>query len=155
MRDTAHGACRARYRAPTMLVDRYWEAVRAFNGRDLDGWIALMDEDVEIESRFSSFGQHRFRGHRAMGRWWDDLGEAWEYIEVEPEEVREIAPNETLTLAHLNAKGRESGVEIREPVAHHVEWRDGRWLRLNYMDREEAERRMRATPRSADPAAPS
>ena len=129
-----------------MLVEEYWKAVHAFNTRDLDGWIALMNEDVDIESRFSRFGENHFHGHRAMRRWWSDLGEAWELIEVHPEEVRQVGPNETLALIQLVAKGRESGVEVREPTAHRVLWRDGRWTHLMYVDRQEAERELAGEP---------
>ena len=122
-----------------MLVDGYMRAVEAFNTRDLDAWIALMNEDVDIESRFSRFGENHFHGHRAMRRWWDDLGEAWEYIEVHPTKVVELGPNETLALVNLVAKGRESGVEVKEPTAHRVLWRDGKWTHLIYVDRAEAE----------------
>ena len=125
-----------------MLVEAYNRAVQAFNTRDLEGWIALMDEEVEIESRFTRFGQNYFRGHRAVERWWADLEEAWEYIRVEPSEVRQVGADETLTLLHLAAKGRESGVVVREPTAHRVTWRDGRWLRLRYEDRAVAEREL-------------
>jgi ketosteroid isomerase-like protein len=125
-----------------MLEERYRQAVSAFNERDLDAWIGLMDEQVDIESRFSRFGQNYFRGHRAMRRWWDDLADAWELIRVEPDEVREVAPDQTLALIKLRAKGRESGVEVLEPTAHRVDWRDGRWIRLRYEDRAVAEREL-------------
>jgi ketosteroid isomerase-like protein len=125
-----------------MLVEGYNRAVVAFNERDLEAWIALMDEDVRIESRFSRFGDNYFHGHRAMRRWWADLEEAWEYIRVEPSEVRQVGADETLALLHLAAKGRESGVAIREPTAHRVVWRDGRWVSLSYVDRAAAEQEL-------------
>ena len=128
----------------TMLADTYTQATDAFNRRDLETWIAFMDEDVEIESRFSRFGDTRFRGHRSIQRWWDDLGEAWEVIQVAPEEVRQVGPDETLTLAHLNATGRGSGLEVSEPIAHRVRYRNGKWLQLTYADRDEAEAELAA-----------
>ena len=54
-----------------MLDEKYWEAVTAFNTRDLEGWIALMDEQVDIESRFSRF--ERDRRARAARRGSDPL----------------------------------------------------------------------------------
>jgi ketosteroid isomerase-like protein len=135
-----------------MLPERYRQAVAAFNRRDLDAWLEFMTEDVEIESRFSRFGQNRFRGHRAMQSWWDDLGEAWESMDVHIEEVHETGPDETLSLIRLEAKGRESGVVVSEPAAHRVCWRAGRWVSMDYVERAEAEAelaRHRAT-RSSD-----
>ena len=127
-----------------MLADIYRRAVEAFNRRDLDGWLAFMDEDIEIESRFSRLGDTRFRGHESIRQWWDDLGDAWDVLEVVPEEVRESAPDETLALIHLNGRGRGSGLEVREPAAHRVRYRDGKWVQLAYVDREQAERELAA-----------
>jgi ketosteroid isomerase-like protein len=138
-----------------MLPDTYRQATEAFNRRDLESWLAFMDEDVEIESRFSRFGNTRFRGHRSIQRWWDDLGEAWEVIEVALEEVRQVGPDETLALARLNARGRGSGLEVREPIAHRVRYRDGKWLRLSYVGRDEAEAELAGLDYAAAPGARS
>ena len=125
-----------------MLEEGYRRAIEAFNARDLDAWIALMDEDVEIESRFSRIGNAFFRGHEMVQQWWADLADAWEYLDVQLEQVRQVGPDQTLALIHLAAKGRESGLAVREPAAHRVDWRDGRWLRLRYEDRAAAEREL-------------
>jgi ketosteroid isomerase-like protein len=127
-----------------MLVEVYEQALKAFNRRDLEGWLAFVDEDVEIESRFSRLGDTRFRGHRSVRRWWEDLGDAWESLDVALEEVREVAPDETLALIHLHGKGRGSGLVVSEPAAHRVRYRDGKWLQLAYVDREAAERELAA-----------
>ena len=126
-----------------MLVERYMQALNAFNARDLEGWLAIVDEDVEIESRFSTV-HSRYRGHAAIRRWWDDLGEAWESLEVEPHEVHQVAEDQTLALIQLNAKGRGSGMIVREAAAHRVTWRNDLWIRLEYEDREVAEREIAA-----------
>ena len=52
----------------------------AFNGRNLDDWMADASEDVEVESRFSSVGHTTFRGRDGVVSWWDDLAEAWDPI---------------------------------------------------------------------------
>jgi ketosteroid isomerase-like protein len=121
------------------MEDGYRRALEAFNARDLDGWLAMVDEDVEIESRFSRMHNY-FRGHAAVKGWWDDLADAWEFLDVELEVVRQIGPDQTLALVHLHGRGRGSGLEVREAAAHRVTWRDGRWIRLRYEDREDAER---------------
>jgi len=127
-----------------MLVEIYRRAVDAFNRRELEEWIAFMDKDIEIESRFSRLGDNRFRGHRSIERWWADLGDAWDFLEVVPEDVREVAPDETLALIHLNGTGRGSGLTVSEPAAHRVRYRDGKWVQLAYVDRDEAEREIAA-----------
>ena len=102
-----------------------------------------MDEDVEIESRFSRM-HNQFRGHAAIKRWWDDLDDAWEFLDVQPEVVRQVEPDQTLALIHLVGRGRGSGLQVREAAAHRVTWRNGRWVRLGYEEREEAERELAA-----------
>jgi len=127
-----------------MLTERYMQALDAFNRRDLEGWLAVVHENVEIESRFSQV-HSRYRGHPAIRRWWNDLGEAWEYIEVRAEEVHQVGDDETLALIRLEAKGRGSGLEVSEATAHRVTWLDGLWIRLDYVDRAAAERELRQT----------
>jgi ketosteroid isomerase-like protein len=127
-----------------MLTEIYTRALKTFNSRDLEGWIAHADENVEVESRFSQFGNTRFRGHRSIRRWWEDLEDAWEFLEVVVEEVREVGPDQTLALVHLNGRGRGSGLEVSEPAAHRVTYREGKWLKLEYVDREAAERELAA-----------
>ena len=31
-----------------MLIERYMQALNAFNARDLEGWLAVVHEDVEM-----------------------------------------------------------------------------------------------------------
>ena len=131
-----------------MSAEVYRRGVAAFNRRDLEAWLALMDEEVEIESRFSRLGDTRFRGHRSIKRWWEDLGDAWEFLDVEIEDVRDVGPDETLALIQLNGKGRGSGLAIREPAAHRVRFRDGKWVQLAYVDREQAQRELAALDRA-------
>ena len=73
-----------------MLEDAYRSAIVAFNTRDLDRWLGMMDRDVEIESRFSRMHE-QFRGQAEMKLWWDDL-----------------EGSETLALVHLHGRGRGS-----------------------------------------------
>ena len=63
---------------------------------------------------------------------------------MEVQEVRQIAPAQTLSLIVLHGKGRGSGLEVREEHAHRVDWRNGKWLRMRYEDRETAERELAA-----------
>lgn len=127
-----------------MLEDAYRQAIDAFNRRDLQGWLALIDDAFDLESRFSSVGQTSYQGRAAVENWWADLQDAWEHLDVEVQEVRQVGPDQTLALVVLDGKGRGSGLEVREEHAHRVDWRDGKWLRLRYVDREAAERELAA-----------
>jgi ketosteroid isomerase-like protein len=125
-----------------MLEDTYRQAIDAFNRRDLPGWLAMIDDDFDLESRFSRVGDTFYRGRQAVETWWTDLEDAWEHLDVEVQVVREVAPDQTLALIVLDGRGRGSGLAVREEHAHRVDWRGGKWLRLRYEDRAEAEREL-------------
>ena len=47
-------------------------AFDAFNRRDLDAFLALMDDDVEAVPRAGAIeGESSFRGHDGVRRWWE------------------------------------------------------------------------------------
>lgn len=79
----------------------------AFNGRNLDDWMADASEDVEVESRFSSVGHTTFRGRDGVVLWWGDLAEAWDPIEAELESSRDVSTDETVILITLHGIGTE------------------------------------------------
>ena len=120
--------------------------VVAFNGRNLDDWMADASEDVEVESRFSSVGHTTFRGRDGVVSWWGDLAEAWDPIEAELESSRDVSTDETVILITLHGKGRNSELPLDEPVALRWRWREGRLTRMEYMDRHEAELIVQADP---------
>jgi hypothetical protein len=80
-----------------------------------------------------------YRGHEGIDGWFDDLAEAWESIEAHLEEIAEEDKDTTLVLVRLEAKGRESGVDLNEPVAQRHSWRGEKLVRIAYVDRQEAE----------------
>src|SRR5688500_4444798 len=127
-----------------MLEDAYREAIDAFNRRDLPGCPAVFRSNFALASRRSLVGDTFCRGREAADNWWADLQDAWEHLDVEVQEVRRVAPDQTLAVIVLDGRGRGSGLEVREAHAHLVDWRDGKWLRLRYVDREEAERELKA-----------
>ena len=43
-----------------------------FNRRDLDAILALMDDEVEIESRLVAM-EGSYNGHEGVRRWWSNL----------------------------------------------------------------------------------
>ena len=53
-------------------VDLTYRAYDAFNRRDLDAYLALMDDDVEIIPR-ADLMEGTFHGHDGIRRWWENL----------------------------------------------------------------------------------
>ena len=103
--------------------------VEAFNRRDLDAFLALMDEEVEAVPRLASM-EGNYQGHAGIRRWWESLFEALPDFTIEVVEVRGIGD---LTLAVLRnlAHGAASGTLTQERLWLVSEWRDGKviWAR--------------------------
>jgi ketosteroid isomerase-like protein len=111
----------------------------AFNARDLDGWMAHATEDFTIESRFSSVAGTIFRGREGVVAWWNDLADAWEWLEVELEDSADVGTDRTVILLTLRGMGRKTSVRLDESIAHRWYWRGKRVQRTGYLDRQEAE----------------
>jgi ketosteroid isomerase-like protein len=80
-----------------------------FNGRDLDGYLALHDVDVEFtpyERAVEGLGP--YRGHEDVRRWWDEALEVVPDFQVELEEVRDLG-DQVLVRGRLHGHGAESG----------------------------------------------
>ncbi len=55
-------------------VEFHYRAIDAFNRRDLDAFLALMDDDVEVVPRAGAMeGERSYRRHDGVRRWWNNL----------------------------------------------------------------------------------
>ena len=101
-----------------------------FNRRDWDGFVALMAEDVKVESRLIAI-EGGYRGHAGTRSWWDALFGAFPDYTVEVREVRDMG-DVTLGLITATAHGATSGTPIVEPLWHLMRWREGKavWWRV-------------------------
>jgi hypothetical protein len=109
-------------------VDRLLAACEAFNRRDWDGFLALMDDGVQLESRLVVM-EGGYHGHDGLRRWWDDfLGVFPDYtVEVELRDLGDV------TLARSRGWGHaaDSATPLVDPFWLAVRWRDGKivWWR--------------------------
>ena len=115
----------------------------ATTARDVVALREIFTPDVEVQSRFSTVAGKVYRGHEEMQLWINDLADAWQSMVVEFEDADSAGPARALALVTLHGVGRESGVEIHEQVAHELTFRERRIARVAYVDRREAERRIR------------
>jgi ketosteroid isomerase-like protein len=53
-------------------IELAYRAYDAFNRRDWDAFLALVDDDVEVESRLVAM-EGGYHGHEGLHRWWDDF----------------------------------------------------------------------------------
>jgi ketosteroid isomerase-like protein len=119
-------------------VDTHMAGIVAFNERDLEALLGWLAEDIRLHSRFTGVDTRVFEGHAGIREWQAGMVATWESIVMDIERID--APSEELTLAigTLRAKGQESGVEVSEPMAQLVRWRDGKGVEIT-MYRSEAE----------------
>ena len=102
----------------------YRRAIDAYNRRDLDAFLALMDEDVEAVSRLVAL-EGGYHGHAGTRRWWENLFEILPDITIEVLEVRDLG-DQTLAALKLRGHGAGSKTPFDEAAWQLGTWRDGK-----------------------------
>ena len=103
-------------------AERYYLAIDAFNRRDLDGFLALMDEDVRGDSRLAPM-EGGYHGHDGIRRWWRDLTGGFPDINFEIVEARDVG-DFTVAVLRIRAHGADSHAPVVEKLWQVSEWRD-------------------------------
>jgi ketosteroid isomerase-like protein len=105
-------------------VERARQAYQAFNRRDQETFLALMDEDVVAESRLVAM-EGAYQGHEGVRRWWNDFLGAFPDYTIEVQEMRDLGE---VILTHFQARGAGagSGAPLFDPVWQPLRWRDGK-----------------------------
>jgi ketosteroid isomerase-like protein len=98
------------------------QIVDAFNRRDLDALLALMDVEVEAVPRLVAM-EGGYHGHAGMRRWWDNLFEVFPDFTVELVELRDLG-DWTLAAIRYRAHGADSDTPVEARL-----WMVGRWRR--------------------------
>ena len=99
------------------LVRRSYEA---FNRRDLDAFLSLMDEDVEVVSRINVI-EGGLHGHEGVRQWWQSWLDVWPDYELEIVETQDLGD---VTLTALRARGHGAGSDV---PFRDTAWQLGRW----------------------------
>ena len=120
-------------------VELHRRAVEAFNGHEVEAFIALCDPSIEAHSVFAAVGGAVYHGHDGLRRFFRDARDAWgDAIRIEPEAYFDLGEN-TLLFQVLYGHGKQSGVEVTMPVAQVARWRDGLCVLFKgYGEREDA-----------------
>jgi len=116
-------------------VELTHRATDALNRRDLDAYLALMDEDVEVISRLAPMGEGRYRGHDGFLRWQQNLRDVFPDWHAELVEARDVG-DFTMGLVRIRGHGDESGAPVDQVIWQVGEWRDGKLVRLSSHDSE-------------------
>src|SRR3954452_22868484 len=111
-------------------VERVHQALEAFNRRDLDAFLALVDSDVEF-TPYTVVVQGSYQGHDGVTRWWQELFGVFPDWNVQVGEVRDLG-DLTLTLLHVRGHGSESGTPVIETLWQIAEWStEGKLVRVS------------------------
>jgi ketosteroid isomerase-like protein len=113
-------------------VELHYRSIDAANRRDLDAFLALMDDDVEAVSRIVAM-EGGLRGHDGIRRWWEEWFAAFPDYDIEVEEVSDFG---SVTIAAMRALGHGAGSEVpfEDTVWLACRWRHGKcvWWRVFY-----------------------
>ena len=102
--------------------------VQAFNDRDLDALLALLDDDVEIVPILAAM-EGGYRGHDGVRRWWAGLIGGFPDIDVEVFEVRDLGDVTVAAWRVADGRGAESETPFDASVWQVHEWRRGKCFR--------------------------
>ena len=97
----------------------------AFNRRDLDTCLALMDEDVESIPLTGAM-EGSYQGHDGYRRWWTDLHGVFPDFTVELYEVHDLGGNTTLAAGGVRGHGAGSDTPMEQEFWQVARWRRGR-----------------------------
>ncbi len=107
-------------------VEAVHEWIAAINRRDLVALLKLADPDLEFRSYLAALSgsDGAYRGHDGLKRYLRDLDDAWESFQVEQDECRDLGET-VLMVGRLHARGRSSGLEVKERLAFLHTFREG------------------------------
>ena len=128
-------------------VDRAYESLDAFNRRDVQAALALMDDGVETLSRLAGI-EGGYVGHDGVRRHWEHLFDAMPDLTAEAVTVHDLG-DITITEMHLRGSGAGSTTPLDETVWSVAEWRAGKCIWLNPSFPSEATARAAAEARAS------
>ena len=111
-------------------VELHRRGIEAFNQRDLDGFLALMDPNVEFtpyEQALERVGP--YRGHADIRVWWANAFEPYPDVRGEYDTVRDFGEI-TIASGRLHGTGAGSGAPFDRQWCTAAKWRDEKmvWL---------------------------
>jgi ketosteroid isomerase-like protein len=93
-----------------------------FNSGDIEGWLATLSPDVELDERYLAPDAAVYRGHVGVRGWWNMISEAGS---ARFEVLRWLDGGDAVaTEVMVHVRGAESGVDVTARLAHAVRVRD-------------------------------
>src|SRR3954447_25442397 len=112
------------------------QAMDAFNARDRDRLLSLMDPEIEYRSAME---QKTYRGLAGMVQYRDDVDAVLEDFHTEEDRFLDVGEDRVLHLYRIVGRGAGSGVPVSRQNAILWQLRDGRLFRGGvYLDQRAA-----------------
>jgi ketosteroid isomerase-like protein len=104
----------------------------AWQRDDFEAWLSFIDPDVEwltaVERGLGRAG-NVFHGHEGMREFWRLWRTEVDDFSVESNEIRDLGDERVLNLAHIQFRGRASGIMVESQLALVVTIRDRKIVR--------------------------
>jgi ketosteroid isomerase-like protein len=94
------------------------------DGRDLEGFLSIVHEDVEFVSLVAEAEGGTYKGHDGVRVWWEQVGESLGTLRYEPTEMRDLGDGAVLT--ELVVSATVAGVDVPQTMWHTVQVRDSK-----------------------------
>jgi ketosteroid isomerase-like protein len=111
------------------------EIVRAayerLNRGDVDGFIALCDDDFLMDMSERVFNPDIYRGGQDLRRFYEGVRSVWERYRWDVEETRSEGDS-VVAMLHCHAQSRDGGPQVDWHVAWLWTFRDGRPVSLRF-----------------------
>jgi ketosteroid isomerase-like protein len=115
-------------------VDIVRRGYEAMNSGDVEGTLAMFDPEIEVhlaQDAGTVMGldfERTYRGVDGFLEFLGQLSEAWEEFRWEPEGFAD-AGDDVVVFIRMTAKGKASGLEVVQPMAHLCTIRQGKLVR--------------------------
>src|SRR5512134_188594 len=96
----------------------------AFNRRDFDAFLRLMDPEIETVTRLMPLEGHSYNGHDGVRDWWRDLLAIFPDFSIEALGVN-ARGDFVITLMRVSGHGLDSGTPFEETLWQASKWRRG------------------------------
>jgi ketosteroid isomerase-like protein len=120
-------------------------AVRAFDiwlAGDVDGTLAMFDEEIEVHVPSELGNSGTYRGRDEFLGWIKEWEEAWDEYEMKVVRSAPQGERHVVSIVHQRAKGAGSGVPVEMEIAWLTEIRGGKIAALHLYPTEEDARRV-------------
>jgi ketosteroid isomerase-like protein len=102
-----------------------------FSERDLSRARALMHDDVVFDWTRSMADNHGvYRGYETVQRLFQSFIEAWERVNLQVVEIEDVGTDRLLVDTRLDARGRDSGIDVSGTGAQVWDLHDGKIARV-------------------------